>query len=199
MGPPAAILDPTPRGSDAYLMSTIDEPAHILISASFLPDFNVSRNRKVALHLTVQKLNPNSCDLLLQSFQILLVGYTDIKAGTTKSTEMSSHTIQSLSNLGMMVFPACQEVGSIHTIDSALWYSKTLPDFVVPSFDACNVSRRYELEISLGFQCRSAKVRLICSVSRFFVDSDRIKLAGYCLFSYVRMCSSPRAYFLDEE
>jgi len=159
MVPPNPASSAAARDRSSYTTSSIDEPAQVLISASFLPNCNLTRNRNVALRLSVQKLNPYPYDLLLQSFQILLVGYTDIKAGTTRDTQMSSHTIQSLSNIGVTIFPAFEEVGSIQDIDSALWDGKTLPEFVIPSFDACNVSRRYELEISMGFQCRNSNVR----------------------------------------
>ncbi|KAF2847219.1 hypothetical protein T440DRAFT_214905 [Plenodomus tracheiphilus IPT5] len=157
MGPPPApsyLPSDSSNAQRSVSIPTTAERAQILISASFLPECTLTRNRTIAMRLTIQKLNPYPSDILLQSFQMLLVGYTDICVGTTESTQMSSHTIQSLSNLNMAIFPAFEEVGMIHVVDSGLWEGKTLPGFMVPSFESCGLERRYELEVSMGFQCR---------------------------------------------
>lgn len=111
------------------------------------------------MRLTVEKLNPFSHDLYLQSFQLLLVGYTDIKAGTATKKETSCWTIQSLSNLQTKIFTAHADAAAERVVDLRLWERITLPESVVPSFETCNLVRRYELEILMGFQCRGPRVR----------------------------------------
>lgn len=149
---------------EAHLISTISEPAEILISARFLPKFNLTRDRRVAMHLTVEKLNAFSHELHLSSFQMLLVGYTDMKVGTAKNTELSCWTIQSLSNLNMEIMPASEDTHTEHIIDPGLWDDGAkLPEEIVPSFSCCNLSRRYELEISMGFQCRGPNVSTVAN------------------------------------
>jgi hypothetical protein len=63
------------------------------------------------MRITVTKLNPFPYDLHLQSFQMLLVGYTDIKVGAATDTQKSCWTIQSVSNLGLDVLYSFEDVG----------------------------------------------------------------------------------------
>jgi hypothetical protein len=148
---------------DVYGLS----PAEILISANFQPDFQLTRSshtstpttnhRDVAMTLSVTKLNHHPQDLFLQSFQMLLVGYTDIQAGTATHGQMRFWTLQSLSNIGLRVFAASDTSGTQHDVNSRLWDNITLDDSVVPDFATCNIERRYELEILMGWQCRSGE------------------------------------------
>jgi hypothetical protein len=87
---------------------------------------------------------------------MLLVGYTDIIAGAATHGEMKFWTLHSLSNIGMPIFAASDTPGAQHNIDSRLWGDVTLDDTVVPNFATCNLERRYELELLMGWQCRSS-------------------------------------------
>lgn len=89
---------------------------------------------------------------------MLLVGFTDIRAQSTQHGQMTFWMIQSLSNLEFQVSSTEDAMGSETKIDEALWEGKALPDEVIPSFETCNLGRRYELEILMGFQCGSPKV-----------------------------------------
>lgn len=140
-------------------------PAEILISASFQPRFRLVKGtgvdpgsfngRKVQMNICVTKLNQHSQALYLQSFQVLLVGYTDIRAGAARHGQMSFWTLTSLSNLGLLIFAADDAAGTKRAIDSRLWEDVVLEDSVVPDFATCNLKRRYELEILMGWQCQS--------------------------------------------
>lgn len=142
-------------------------PAEILITATFQPDFQLTRSlnistqspqdRKITMGLCVTKLNQHPQDLYLQSFQMLLVGYTDIRAGTATHGQMSFWTLQSLSNIGLQVFTASDASGTRRHIDPRLWTGVTLDDSVVPQFATCNLERRYELEVLMGWQCQSGE------------------------------------------
>jgi hypothetical protein len=134
------------------------DSAQILISASFPPDFSLTCGHDITMCLNVRKLNRFPCDMYLQNFQMLLVGYTDIRAGTVAHGQIEFWIIQSLSNLGLKNGSADDNVGTVREIDPSLWKGKTLPESVIPSFETCNVDRRYVLEILMGFQCWSLKV-----------------------------------------
>jgi hypothetical protein len=41
-------------------------------------------------------------------------------------------------------------VGTETEIDPSVWAAASLPDTVAPTFQTCNISRRYELEVSVG-------------------------------------------------
>lgn len=157
---PATLLPSQGFPKHGYPVSAADSPARILITAGFLPDFHLTRYRDIAMHLRVKKLHPYPHDLYLQSFQILLMGYTDIQVGTATSGQRSCWTIQSLSNLGMRIFQGREEdEGQIECeLDPGLWKGKKLPDDVVPTFATCNLARSYKLDILMGFQCRGSKV-----------------------------------------
>jgi len=161
LGPPESV--PSQESSrDVYLISTISPPANILVTAAFLPEFTLTRHREIAMRLSVKKLFSLPYDLYLQSFQMLLMGYTNIQAGTATSEPMNCWTIQSLSNLGHSIFHEDEEdeLGTEHEVNPKLWEGKRMPGDVVPTFEGCNLGRRYELEIMMGFQCRGSKVTI---------------------------------------
>jgi hypothetical protein len=113
------------------------------------------------MRLHVTKTNRHLGDLYLQSFQILLVGYTDITAQGAKNTQMTFWMIQSMSNIGLQIFDEDDDPGKVREVHKTLWEDKRLDEAIVPSFEACNVARRYEIEILLGFQCGSPKSRVL--------------------------------------
>ncbi|OAG17026.1 hypothetical protein CC77DRAFT_1098047 [Alternaria alternata] len=160
MGPyaqlPALVVSPTEY---MHHLSAAIPPAQISISAHLLPDYSILRNRHMMIRLSISKLNEFAYSLYLQSFQMLLVGYTDIKAKgpSLTNTQISCWTIQSMSNLGLPVLHYSESVGTEKYIDRSLWEGEALPDTIVPSFDSCGLARRYELDISMGFQCRDTK------------------------------------------
>ncbi|RYN99218.1 hypothetical protein AA0120_g1799 [Alternaria tenuissima] len=160
MGPyaqlPALVIPPTEY---MHHLSAVIPPAQISISAHFLPDYSILRNRHMMIRLSISKLNEFAYSLYLQSFQMLLVGYTDVKAKgpSLMNTQISCWTIQSMSNLGLPVLHYSESVSTEKYIDRSLWEGEALPDTIVPSFDSCGLARRYELDISMGFQCRDTK------------------------------------------
>ena len=110
----------------------------------------VTCNETLPLRVLVRKLNETNEIVYLKTFQIVLIGYTKIKAHDLERVEKSSWVICSLANLqtplGNSNTPANKDV----ELDSKMWSQKTLPNTVSPTFETCNLSRYYELEISLG-------------------------------------------------
>jgi hypothetical protein len=45
---------------------------------------------------------------------------------------------------------ATDPMGTEWTIDASLWNRLPLPPDVAPSFETCNISRSYELEVRVG-------------------------------------------------
>ncbi|KAF2441514.1 hypothetical protein P171DRAFT_446392 [Karstenula rhodostoma CBS 690.94] len=159
----ASILAPpdTPTtlnaGNTMQLLPARSEPTRIIITAKFPQDFHISTGsaRNIAMRLTTKRLNNSRHSLYLSSFQLLLFGYTDILAGSASRGQMSCWTLQSLSNLDREL-PLDDDPDIECDIDPALWREKCVPETAVPTFDACNMGRRYEVEILLGLQCRHA-------------------------------------------
>lgn len=160
LGPSSLPIPSQILSSDTYGLA----PAEILISAQFQPNFQLiqsastpSKHRRIAMDLSVIRLNHHPQDLYLQSFQMLLVGYTDIQAGAASHGQMTFWTLQSLSNIGLQIFAASDASGTQREINSRFWDSVVLDDSVVPDFETCNLARRYELEVLMGWQCRSGE------------------------------------------
>ncbi|KAF2631345.1 hypothetical protein BU25DRAFT_184730 [Macroventuria anomochaeta] len=160
LGPSSLPLTSQILSNDTYGLA----PAEILISAQVRSNFQLiqststpSKHRKIAMNLSVIRLNHHPQDLYLQSFQMLLVGYTDIQAGAASHGQMTFWTLQSLSNIGLQIFTASDASGKQREINSRLWDSVVLDDSVVPDFETCNLARRYELEVLMGWQCRSGE------------------------------------------
>lgn len=148
------------QGEDLVHFPSVADPAQILVEARFPEDYSLTCGSDVAMSLLVRKMSAFPGSLLLQSFQILLIGYTEIGARTNTHVETGSWMIQSLSNLNFHISDADDTEGSEMIIGNGLWAGQPLPMSVIPSFKTCNVSRRYELEISMGFQCETPRVCL---------------------------------------
>jgi len=88
--------------------------------------------------------------IFLQMLQIDLIGYTKVRAHELTRTESGSWVITSVSNLKMPLWNP-EDVGKREVkVDSRLWDKIPLPNTVAPSFDTCNISRAYELEVKVG-------------------------------------------------
>ncbi|PSN61593.1 hypothetical protein BS50DRAFT_650942 [Corynespora cassiicola Philippines] len=161
MGSSANSLSPTGTGDDLLLLPSTTGTSKVRIAARFPSEFSLTCARDISMRIDIEKLDGHESDLYLQSFQALLVGYTDVRVGTTTQVQMAFWMVQSLSNLGLKVFSSDDEEGTVNEIDPALWRDKPLHGSVVPSFQSCNLERRYELELLLGFQCNSPKARIL--------------------------------------
>ncbi|MCJ1331985.1 hypothetical protein MMC10_008677 [Thelotrema lepadinum] len=110
----------------------------------------VTCNDTLPLRVLVKKLNETTEIVYLKTFQIVLIGYTKIRAHDLERTEKSSWVICSVANLqtplGNSNTPANKDI----ELDSKMWSGRPLPNTICPTFETCNLSRHYELEISLG-------------------------------------------------
>ncbi|EEP77270.1 conserved hypothetical protein [Uncinocarpus reesii 1704] len=102
------------------------------------------------LRVLIKKLGEFPETLYLQLFQIELIGYTSIRAHDLSRRESSSWVILSRSNMNIPLGNFNDPVGKEWKVDSRMWNQIPLPNSVAPSFDTCNLSRTYELEVRVG-------------------------------------------------
>lgn len=105
-------------------------------------------NKQIPFRLIVASLNGQKEHLTIQSMQVDLVAYTHIRAHDVVRTELTGTTMMSKSNLGIpIVFPQGSDES---TVDNRLWQNLGVPNTIPPSFETCNISRRYELVSRVG-------------------------------------------------
>ncbi|KAF2794070.1 hypothetical protein K505DRAFT_337269 [Melanomma pulvis-pyrius CBS 109.77] len=150
----------TQQTDDLILIPSVADPAQISVESRFPQDFALTCGRDVAMSLNVKKCDKYLGTLSLQSFQMLLVGYTNISGQPAAQGQTEFWMIQSLSNIDYKISDAYDAVGSGKYISEEMWEGKPLPMSVIPSFKSCNLERRYELEILMGFQCEAPRGRV---------------------------------------
>ena len=110
----------------------------------------ITCNEPLPLRVIARKLNETSEILFLTLLQVELIGYTTIRAHDLTRKESSSWVVVSLANLkiplGNSETPADRDM----EVDQKLWTNIPLPNTVSPSFETCNLSRHYTLQIRIG-------------------------------------------------
>ncbi|KAK0650832.1 hypothetical protein DIS24_g6465 [Lasiodiplodia hormozganensis] len=114
-------------------------------------------NEDLPLRVLVKQLNERSDPVFLQMLQIELVGYTHVRAHELTRTESNSWIIASFSNMAIPIGAPSDVAGTETPINPEYWSGKPLPNTVSPSFDTCNISRYYELEVRVGLGYGSYK------------------------------------------
>jgi hypothetical protein len=105
----------------------------------------------------VKKLNDTPEIIHLQLLQVELIGYTKVRAHELERQEVNSWIVISLANLrlplGLFTTPTNQEM----EVNRKLWADIPLPNSIPPSFETCNLSRWYVLEVRVGLVYGSAQ------------------------------------------
>ena len=114
-------------------------------------------NEDIPLRILVARLSNFSDHLFLQSLQIELSGYTQVKAHDLERKESTSWLIMSMSNMGIPIGSTSDTVGTEVPLNREYWDQRPLPNTVAPNFETCNISRTYEVEVRVGLSCGSAK------------------------------------------
>lgn len=111
-------------------------------------------NKDVPLRLIVKRMNGNADWIYLQSLQVELIGHTTIRARDVFRQETQSWLIVSHSNMNVLLDsgndPEKDRMSKDIIIDPYAWQGKPVPNSVAPTFDICNITRRYELQIRVG-------------------------------------------------
>ena len=113
-------------------------------------------NEDIPLRIIVKNLNDYDAILYLQSLQVSLIGSTKIRAHDVYRTESNSWILTSKSNLGLPIPVASTASTSDAVIPDNLWRGQSLPNTVAPSFETCNISRQYQLEVRIGLSYTGA-------------------------------------------
>nr|POF05850.1 hypothetical protein CFP56_53237 [Quercus suber] len=110
----------------------------------------ITCNADLPLRIIVKRLNDSNEDLLLSSLQVSLIALTKIRAHDVFRTEQSSWIIMSRSNMGIALGSPTDPAQTETVLDDNMWRQQVLPNTVAPSFETCNISRSYQLDVRLG-------------------------------------------------
>ncbi|RKF60745.1 putative e set [Erysiphe neolycopersici] len=136
------ITNLTPMG-ELFIHSP--QPAHVICS------------KKVPLVLMLRKLNKCSKHLLLVSFTMHLISRVKVKVDGEVRTDSSTWVVANLNGLSIEIGSANDDEGTECILNQALWSRFPIPDSIGPSFQTCNISRSYELDIRVGLGFRTIK------------------------------------------
>lgn len=125
-------------------------PPSVEISARLPHPSVLTCNQPVPLRLIAKKLVDSSEQLHLISFQMDLIGVTEIRSHGLFHHKVNRWVVVSYTDLNIPLCAPGDEVGKELTLSDELWRSRPLPNTVSPSFNTCNLSRRYEMELKIG-------------------------------------------------
>ncbi len=127
-----------------------DEPPAFQVDARLPSPAIVTCNEPLPLRILVQKLNDSAATAYLKMLQIELIGYTQVRAHDIERTETLTWVLMSQANMNMPLGNPTDKSSKEWKVPSRLWDDFPIPNTVCPSFDTCNISRRYELEVRVG-------------------------------------------------
>ena len=133
------------------------EAPHITVDARLPDPAILTCNDHTPLRIIVKKLNGCEAVMYLQSLQVSLNGTTKIRAHDVYRTESNSWVLMSKSNMNIPVGTASDPINTETVIPDQLWRAQTLPNTVAPSFETCNISRQYELDVRIGLSYTGAQ------------------------------------------
>ncbi|KAK4448233.1 hypothetical protein QBC34DRAFT_115795 [Podospora aff. communis PSN243] len=146
---------PTSPGSGATLdvqlpASPSAAPPSIEMSARLPHPAILTCNKPIPLRLLAKKTAPVDAEVFLIALQIDLIGQTTIRCQDLVHTEVTRWVIVSRQGLSVPVSRPGDAVGAEIIVPDVLWRDMPLPNTVMPSFMACNLSRDYQLEVKIG-------------------------------------------------
>ncbi|RWA03279.1 hypothetical protein EKO27_g11826 [Xylaria grammica] len=107
-------------------------------------------NEPISLRLVAKKLAAAQEQVHLTALEIALIGYTHVRVANLEKIEQSRWIVLSAPNLSIALGSADDPVDTEFDIPNTLWAAQRLPNTVAPSFRACNITRRYELEMRVS-------------------------------------------------
>ncbi|OAX79677.1 hypothetical protein ACJ72_06001 [Emergomyces africanus] len=146
------------KSSPSALIDLEDDPPKFSVDARLPSPPIITCNEPLPLRILVKKLNDSPDTIFLQTLQVELISYTHIRAHDLARSESGSWVIVSQSNMNIALSAGNISTGKEWKIDSSLWDRTPLPSSVAPSFDTCNISRTYDLDIRVGFTHSSSGI-----------------------------------------
>ncbi|KAJ5621965.1 hypothetical protein N7528_005197 [Penicillium herquei] len=138
------------RPSTRDVRGSSTEPPRVSVDARLPCPSILTCNEPIPLRLIARKLTESPDTLYLQMLQIELISYTKIIAHDLTRSELNSWVILSRSNMGQPLGQPGESAGTDWALDPRLWNTLPLPNSVAPSFETCNIERKYELEVRVG-------------------------------------------------
>jgi len=140
---PGTPTSPTP-------MSPTKEPARFSVDARLPNPPILTCGEGVPLRVIVKQLGEKNEMLFLKSLQVELIGFTQVRAHDAVRTESNSWVLVSKANINESIGTVADAAGTETELSKEYWFGQKLPDTVPPSFVTCNISRKYELKVSVG-------------------------------------------------
>ncbi|KNG83637.1 hypothetical protein ANOM_007200 [Aspergillus nomiae NRRL 13137] len=113
----------------------------------------------IPLRIKLTKVGDRECFVWLNDFQTMLVGSTETHASGLVEKDTQFQVIQTMSNIHHVVSHDRALNGAELCIGDSIWNKHRLPTTLTPSFETCNISQTYTLEVRLGLQCGYSKFR----------------------------------------
>jgi hypothetical protein len=139
----------TPATPDSP-MSATREPTRFSIDARLPNPAILTCGQGVDLRVMIKQLGERNEMLYLKTLQVELIGFTQVRAHDAVRTESNSWVLVSKANINQSIGTVADIAGTETEINKEFWYGQKLPDTVPPSFVTCNISRKYELKVSVG-------------------------------------------------
>lgn len=130
-------------------MSTTDPPL-LQVEARLPVNTIITCNEPLPLRILVQKLNETPATVYLSTLQIELIARTHVRAHGLQRLDTSSWMLTSKSNMAVRIGGSKGEANVVWVVPPWLWENILLPETLPPSFDTCNISRTYELDLTIG-------------------------------------------------
>jgi hypothetical protein len=111
----------------------LGQPIPLRVEITHLP--GLSSNYSVSLH----------------DFQSMLIETTEVRATGLSESKTRSWIIQTMANLRQNLVPGYDDMAEpVLRVDESVWTRHVVPTFLTPTFETCNVSRNFKLEVRLG-------------------------------------------------
>ncbi|KAF3032658.1 hypothetical protein E8E12_003478 [Didymella heteroderae] len=132
-------------------------PPRVSLDARLPNPAILTANQDMPLRVLMKNMSPRTKNVYLQMLQIELIGYTKVRAHEVARTESNSWILCSFSNMAIPLGAPTDAVETEVPINPEYWSDKPIPNTVPPTFQTCNLSRFYELEVRVGIGYGSYK------------------------------------------
>lgn len=132
-------------------------PPRVALDARLPNPAILTANQDLPLRLLMKSMSARTKNVYLQMLQIELIGYTKVRAHEVARTESNSWILCSFSNMSIPLGSPTDPVETEIPINPEYWSGKPIPNTVPPTFQTCNLSRFYELEVRVGIGYGSYK------------------------------------------
>ncbi|KAE8389103.1 hypothetical protein BDV23DRAFT_173412 [Aspergillus alliaceus] len=154
------------RDISIHPVSTIRQPFHTLKArTSVTCNTTASGRLSPPLIYDIEAELVNGPFLLLGhpiALATLLLETTEVRACGSMQSFTRPWVIQTMTNLRRpLVAGRGPTVGSVLNLDGSLWSRHRVPLHLTPTFETCNISRNYKLEVRLGIDFGQNNTRIV--------------------------------------